>query len=62
MEEGRKFNTNYPTNNLSSIIHYQIKSPEGVLFFRIFFVLRKNLNKNLVIYRLNRTFAHGNLK
>lgn len=31
MEEGRKFNTNYPTNKPSSFIHYLIKSPEGVL-------------------------------
>lgn len=58
MEEGRKFNTDCPTNNLSSIIHYRIKNLEGV--FRIFFVLRKNLNKNLVIYKLNRIFALEN--
>ena len=47
MEEGRKFNTNYPTNKPSSIIHYRINSPEGVL--PDFLCHVKNLNNNLVI-------------
>ena len=60
MEEGRKFNTNYPTNKPSSFIHYPLSNKKSGRCLPDFFVpMRKKFSFSFWFSFFIITFAHG---